>query len=71
MTEVKELEKTAILYLDNSKFAKELQSKVENVGYIVKIVLSGSPSPVFVSDGMFLEGYGDIQEGLLSRFYSD
>ena len=64
MDKINSLEKTATLYRDNSKLSIDLQKKIEDKGYNLKIILSGSSTPILNAPGEFVSGYGNIL-----RFY--
>jgi len=64
MDKINLLEKSATLYHDNSEFALDLQKKIEDKGYNLKIILSGNLTPILNCPGNFVTGYGNIL-----RFY--
>ncbi len=50
----------ATLWRDSSEEASRLQLKLEDQGYNLRIILTGSLTPTFSSEGHFLTGYGNI-----------
>lgn len=49
------------LFRDNSEESLKLEEKLIKLGYDLKVILSGSPKPVFSYAGGFLSGYCEIE----------